>query len=289
MRTQWNDEEDEALHGLPWIAQLAYLRALRPHMDYATGIVGRRRGISLKSICEVLHVEHGQGRRDYGDPSVKAVRHALELLERTGVIEKLEADRQLVFRLPLASRDDSVSEKWGRCGADVGQTKWGRDETSTGEGCGEMRGRRGAEGSPEKWGTPPESVDPEEGTNVPTSTAAPIDLTPATPERIPPCPHTEIIGLYHQRLPMLPRIVVSMWDGSSDAKRLSTIWRQKPRHREMEFWALFFETVRQNPWWTGDNDRGWRANLRWLVKPANFIKVVELMANNRIQQEARHG
>ncbi len=156
-RTQWNDREDEAMHGLPWIAQLIYLRALRPHMDYSTGIVGVARGISLKGIAETLHIEHGQGRRDAGDPSQKAVRHALELLEREGLIKKLQADRQLVFRLPLADVDSSVQKKWGRRGADVGQTKTGTPESSNGEASPEKWGRRGADHDTEKWGTPPES------------------------------------------------------------------------------------------------------------------------------------
>jgi len=164
MRTQWNDAEDDALHGLPWIAQLVYLRALRPYMDYSSGVVGVKRGVSLKSIAEMLHVEHGQGRRDAGDPSQKAVRHALELLERIGLIEKIPADRQLIFRLKFADTDSSASDKWGRRGADVGQTKSGISETSNGAASKEKRGRRGADPDPEKWGTPPVSDIPEEET-----------------------------------------------------------------------------------------------------------------------------
>lgn len=157
MRTQWNDAEDEALHGLPWMAQLVYLRAIRPYMDYASGVVGIKRGVSLKSIAEMLHVEHGQGRRDYGDPTPKAVRYALELLERAGLIVRIGADRSLVFKLPMADTDQSVSEKWGRRGADVGQTRQGRPESSNDKGSQEKQGRRGADHEPEKWGTPPVS------------------------------------------------------------------------------------------------------------------------------------
>jgi hypothetical protein len=158
MRTQWNDAEDEALHGLPWMTQLVYLRGIRPFMDFASGVVGIKRGISLKSIAEVLHVEHGQGRREYGDPTPKAIRYALELLQREGLIERIGADRSLVFRLPLADTDQSVSDKWGRRRADVGQTKQGTAEPTNDKGSPEKQGRRGADPDPEKWGTPPESV-----------------------------------------------------------------------------------------------------------------------------------
>ncbi|RNE89858.1 hypothetical protein [Marichromatium sp. AB31] len=178
-RTAWNESEDDALHGLPWSAQLIYLRALRPHMDYASGIVGQRRGISLRGLAETLHVEHGQGRRDAGDPSQKAIRHALELLEKAGLIEKIPADRRLVFRLPLADTDSSASEKWGRRVADVGQSKRGRQKPSNDAASPEMRGRREADPEAGKRGTHPDTGIPEETTpHTPPSFALPDSVDP---------------------------------------------------------------------------------------------------------------
>ncbi|HCA7697402.1 TPA: hypothetical protein MX450_006729, partial [Pseudomonas aeruginosa] len=58
---QINDEEREALRGLPMLAREIYVFALRPFMDFATGVVGERRGISWKSIAEELYVEPHQG------------------------------------------------------------------------------------------------------------------------------------------------------------------------------------------------------------------------------------
>ncbi|MGG2690928.1 hypothetical protein ACQYZC_23675, partial [Pseudomonas aeruginosa] len=67
---QINDEEREALRGLPMLAREIYVFALRPFMDFATGIVGERRGISWKSIAEELYVEPHQGIKG-GEPSEK--------------------------------------------------------------------------------------------------------------------------------------------------------------------------------------------------------------------------
>ncbi len=102
------------------------------------------------------------------------------------------------------------------------------------------------------------------------------------------CPHQDIIALYHETLPELPAIVPSRWSGSLDAQALQSRWREDRRHRALDFWQAFFATVRTNPHWMGQNERGWTANLRWLVKRANFDKVIERMVENR-RQEAAHG
>nr|BDD46937.1 hypothetical protein 7 [Coxiellaceae bacterium] len=56
-----NQFEQGALAGLPHIQQLLYLLALRPYMDFATGVVGLKRKISHQSITEVLYVEPHRG------------------------------------------------------------------------------------------------------------------------------------------------------------------------------------------------------------------------------------
>lgn len=99
--------------------------------------------------------------------------------------------------------------------------------------------------------------------------------------KLPSCPHSEIIALYHSTLPELPRIVLARWPGSTDAKALASRWREDQRHQDMAFWDRFFRSVRDNPHWMGNNDRGWQANLRWLVQRKNFDKAVEAMATAR--------
>ena len=36
-----------------------------------------------------------------------------------------------------------------------------------------------------------------------------------------------------------------------------------------------FRTVENTPFLRGENDRGWRAAFDWIIKPANFLKVLE--------------
>lgn len=99
----------------------------------------------------------------------------------------------------------------------------------------------------------------------------------------PTCPHEAIIGLYMSTLPELPRIVKSRWPGSKSETALRARWREDTNHQSLDFWQSFFNTVRTNPHWMGDNDRGWTADLHWLVNRSNFDKVILRMVNGTRQ------
>ncbi len=108
-------------------------------------------------------------------------------------------------------------------------------------------------------GKPPVSVAPDSGVN-------------ATP--VPACPHREIIALYHELLPELPSVLVERWDGAR-ARHLATRWRESVKHQRLEFWRWFFGQVRKRRFYLGENDRGWRADLGWLLERRNFDKILE--------------
>jgi len=107
-RWQWNEHEDAALHELQnHHAAILYLRGLRKHMDYDTGLVGVRRRISLRMFVELL-----EERRDPGSPlpcyvpSIASIRWCLDRLEKVGLIRRMEKTHRLapmVFELPLAT------------------------------------------------------------------------------------------------------------------------------------------------------------------------------------------
>jgi hypothetical protein len=110
-QTSWNEEEDEAMQGLPLEAQLLYLRGLRQHMDYDTGMVGgSQRRISWRSLREVLYVEPHKGING-GMPDRAKARRVIQWLEKAGLAERLEDSEHLLFRLPKASLGSSVQKK----------------------------------------------------------------------------------------------------------------------------------------------------------------------------------
>jgi hypothetical protein len=93
--------EIDALHGAGPLAFQAYI-LLRAWMDYGSGITGRSRPISLAMLgayCET-HTPRGGGVQ-IAAPSEKAVRTALDRLQRAGLLRRLPGER-LAFSLPLA-------------------------------------------------------------------------------------------------------------------------------------------------------------------------------------------
>lgn len=153
---QINVDERAALRGLPMLAREIYVFGLRPFMDYSSGIVGIKRGVSWKSIAEELYVEPHQGIKG-GEPSEKELRRALVWLQKAGLIGPNQADRRLVFELLLATRDQTaqkkVGSKWAdEVGSDVGGPQPNNDAAST-----EEEGREVGGGEWSKVGTPPVS------------------------------------------------------------------------------------------------------------------------------------
>lgn len=49
-------------------------------------------------------------------------------------------------------------------------------------------------------------------------------------------------------------------------------WREKP---EEDYWAQVVQKLTQSAFCTGDNQRGWRANFDFLIKPDTHLRVLE--------------
>jgi len=110
-----NDDEIDALsrsdnssHISP-MAKLVYLLAIRPYMDFATGMVGSRRMVTYQSIRECIEYFPPQGSKRKEIRHSKDLIHSLlEELERFGLIEWIKTPgRGLIFRCILADRDIS--------------------------------------------------------------------------------------------------------------------------------------------------------------------------------------
>lgn len=91
---------------------------------------------------------------------------------------------------------------------------------------------------------------------------------------IPPCPHQRLIELYHEILPMCPRVRV--WHETRQGL-LRARWRDQP---DLDYWRRFFGYVAQSDFLTGNSEPSkgrppFVADLEWIIRPVNYSKIVE--------------
>lgn len=95
-------------------------------------------------------------------------------------------------------------------------------------------------------------------------------------ERIP---YDELVKLYHELCPSLPRVVKLT---ESRKRYLQARWRE---NSDMEFWRGFFKRVEDSDFLTGRADYGkrspFKADFEWILRPSNFVKILEGKYDNR--------
>lgn len=94
------------------------------------------------------------------------------------------------------------------------------------------------------------------------------------PAKIPNCPHETLVNLYHEVLPTL-RPVREL----NDTRRgyMRSIWKQRPT---LDWWREYFQWVSQSDFLCGrvdgrDDKPPFVADLEWITKPSNFVKITE--------------
>ena len=92
-----------------------------------------------------------------------------------------------------------------------------------------------------------------------------------------PCPHEQIIELYHKHLPELPE--VAKWTPTRRGY-LQARWREDKRHQTLEWWERFFTFVHKSDYLCGrvkpqPGRRRFIANLAWIITQENFVKILE--------------
>lgn len=106
VRTQFNDDEDLALHSLPYLAQIIYLRCIRKYMNYRTKTTG---GIENRISLQALRDIGTQTvNRQQQLPTIKAVRVALDQLQRANLIVRVQQCPEDSGRYPDTARTPQV-------------------------------------------------------------------------------------------------------------------------------------------------------------------------------------
>lgn len=93
------------------------------------------------------------------------------------------------------------------------------------------------------------------------------------------CPHQEIIALYHEVLPQCPQ--VREWTPSR-ATQLRARWNEDEQRQNLTYWRRFFEYVGTCDFLVGRSGKvPFFADLAWMTKSANFVKIRESKYENR--------
>lgn len=124
------------------------------------------------------------------------------------------------------------------------------------------------------------------GTKIEDTDADASECVSAAPSRKPlePQPVIEAFEAY---------LAVAAKHGLSQPRTLTPAMRKSIGARLREHtpggWQDMLDGLAASDFLRGKNERGWRANLDWIVKPANFSKIVSGNYDNRESTEYRYG
>lgn len=149
------------------------------------------------------------------------------------------------------------------------QREWDRKNRPSGH----LRAQRSPTQSDTVRHSPPQAeAEAEEDKSIDVANATSSAGKPANA-----CPHQEIIAAYHRILPELRQ--VRAWNATRQ-RLLQARWRESRERQEVGWWEDFFGYVRRCGFLMGRSEgRGgappFQADLEWLVRPSNFVKVIE--------------
>ena len=126
--------------------------------------------------------------------------------------------------------------------------------------------------SPSPSPLPSPSPSPKDNTLTGHSSTEPVPPT-SNPKN---CPHLKIVESYNEILGgFMGKVKPDLWK-STRKRNLAARWRESKGRQSVEWWNLLFLDIKENrAFLTGQNDRGWTADLGWIVKLDNFTKILE--------------
>lgn len=103
-------------------------------------------------------------------------------------------------------------------------------------------------------------VFPNGNTQVTQETASPS---------LPDCPFTEIMDLFNKICVSFPRIL------GIDGERKRAVAARWRTYKSLDPFRELFGIAEDTPFLKGNNNRNWVANFDWMMKPTNFVKILE--------------
>ncbi|MDD4915412.1 MAG: hypothetical protein PHW13_10315 [Methylococcales bacterium] len=263
MRTSWNDEEDDALQGLPLRAQVIYLRGIRRYMDYGSRVCGGPcRRISLGMLAETA--QEFVNRQIRPKASKDCIRASIEQLKRAGLIERIADADYLIFFLPLADAGKSVAGNHPMTARQPAHDSHAAIQAAPGPDCAPIPPVTAAARPTANHPTHPLTGN-QDHSSLPDGRAANTVVAP---------PYQAIVDLYHDCLPTLPR-VYKLTD--SRRRQMRALWADELD--DLESWGNYFRHIARSDFLMG-RSRGrdgspFLASFDFIIHPAKFIKIAE--------------
>lgn len=92
---------------------------------------------------------------------------------------------------------------------------------------------------------------------------------PKKVKKVTNCPYEKILDIYHETLPNLKKTAKLT---PQRKVHMLARWKEYPH---LDFFEQLFDAVKESKFLLGENNRGWKADLEWLMNTNNFIKVIE--------------
>jgi len=102
----------------------------------------------------------------------------------------------------------------------------------------------------------------------PETTAEEANQTQEQKNETSSTPYKEIVDLYHQICVSLPRVAKL---SEKRKQLLRARWKEYP---DLQFWQELFQRVEASDFLTG-RKTDFRADFEWIIRPTNFIKIIE--------------
>ena len=96
-----------------------------------------------------------------------------------------------------------------------------------------------------------------------------LEKTPAESSALGRVPFDDLAAIYSEMLPDLPKLRRGV--PKSQRKATAARWKESP---SLDEWRETFKLVAASPFLMGENARGWRASFGWVIKSANWDKII---------------
>ncbi len=119
-------------------------------------------------------------------------------------------------------------------------------------------------------------AEAEADISLPTEESETRDVSPA-------CPHAEILKLWAHHCPSARQ--PAEWNATRQAL-LRARWKEQKERKNLDWWARFFAYIADSDFLMGRVDahhgrKPFEVSLDWVLKPANFLKIIEGAYQNR--------